>query len=69
MLTCLIGDKQLKGAYFRPVVINRLSQPEVVSPGEPVFDRITGIVSELSAVLGTTLHPEGDKVWALNKTP
>jgi poly-gamma-glutamate synthesis protein (capsule biosynthesis protein) len=70
LLTCLFGDKELKGVYFRPVVINsagghKLAQPEIVGPERPEFMSIFNTMSELSAPLNTELSVEGDKIWVI----
>ena len=67
ILTCLIGDNEIKGVFFRPVVANKISQPEVVTPGGQMFTKIVATMIELSAPLGTLLHSRGDKIWVLNK--
>lgn len=65
ILTCLIGDNEIKGVFFRPVVANELSPPEVVPPGGGMFTKIVDTMNELSAPLGTSLYPKGDKIWVL----
>ena len=68
LLTCLIGDNRVKRVFFRPTVVNKLSQPELVTPGDQMFSKITTLMSDLSAALGTVLHTEGDKIWVLDTT-
>lgn len=70
LLTCLIEDNQLKGVYFRPVVINSLgghilAEPELAAPDGPEFARICDTMSRLSAPLNTELRAEDGKIWVL----
>jgi len=68
ILTCLIRDKEIKGVFFRPVMINsvggnKLAEPEVVGPDQPEFASIFSTMSRLSAPLNAKLNIEGDKIW------
>jgi poly-gamma-glutamate capsule biosynthesis protein CapA/YwtB (metallophosphatase superfamily) len=63
LLTCLIKDKEIKGVFFRPVVANASSQPELAPPDGQIFKRIADTMCALSAPLGTSLYPQKDKIW------
>jgi len=66
LLTCNIRDNKIKEVFFRPAVINApavnvLTNPEIVAPDNPLFEKIFDTMNELSTPLNARLYIEGDK--------
>lgn len=65
--TCSLAESGIVRVSFQPVWRNldELNQPEILTIKDDTGRRIVGRVEQLSAVLGTTLIPDGDGmlVW------
>jgi hypothetical protein len=59
-----IAGKAVERVAFRPVMINRRAQPEILAAADPRFDEVVSYVREVteSQGIGTSYTVKGDEV-------